>query len=254
MTEENSMADFRREGEPAFNSESENENSEESPSEENESEENLEEDEDEDKKSKVTKKEPLNENPRWQEREQEWNDRFSNQELQHKKDMEALRAEFGGARQENANNTKIPAWFGGSQEQWDSYRADRDAELSQAEERAAERINKAREAESTAVQEATDYMKTEIAAITTDKALNPTGGKIDPNKLLKIVLDNDLVDSKGRWNYKAGMRIYNSTRTAPTSSDRKIIAAATNSETTAETKAPNYKTSKDFSKPGSRPW
>jgi hypothetical protein len=255
MTEDN-MTDFRREGEPAFGTESENENSEDSSTEENDTEDKSE-DDDQDNDQSDDDKKPLNKNPRWQEREQEWNDRFSTQELQHKKDMEELRAEISAnntARKENADQTNIPTWFGGTKEQWDSYRADRDAELAQAEERAAEKISKAKKAEDEAVKEATDFMKSELEAITADKSLNPTGGKIDPNKLLKIVMDNDIVDSKGRWNYKAGMRIYNSTRTIQNPSDKKIIAAVVNSESKGESKAPNFKTSTDFKKPGARPW
>jgi hypothetical protein len=251
MTDENNGAEFRHEGQPAFATDTENENSESSQDENNESD-GTSTEEEEDKKPQDSEKKPLNEHPRWAEREQEWNDKFSKQEAQHKADMEALRSEFGTVRKENTEKTQIPPWFGGSQEQWDAYRADRDAELKAAEERAAERINSARTAEEKAVEEATAYMQSEMTAIQTDKALNPTGAKIDPNRLLKIVIDNDLVDSQGRWNYRAGIRIYNSTRQAPKTSERKELAAATNSEAKAESKPPAYKTSADFKK--SRPW
>lgn len=200
-------------------------------------------------------KKPLNEHPRWQERESEWNTRFNAQEQRHQDDLKALRDEFGTARKDNAETTKIPSWFGGTQEQWDAYRSDRDSEITAAEERAVKRVTEANEKQNTAVKEATTYMQTEIKSIETDKTLNPTGSKIDPNKLLKVVLDNDLVDSKGRWNYKAGFRLMQQQGMIPkpqSNGDRKTVAAATTSENRAETKPSTVKTSADFKR--NKPW
>jgi hypothetical protein len=255
MTEEN-KPEFRHEGQPAFIPDTENENSEsadEKTDKENETD-GASSETDEEEKSQDSDGKPLNEHPRWKAREQEWNDKFAAQADEHKKAIDDLRAEFGTKRQENADQTKIPSWFGGDQAQWDAYRADRDAELVAAEERAAERITKKSEEQNKAVKDATDFMKSELEVIQADKVLNPTGGKIDPNKLLKIVIDNDLVDSKGRWNYRAGMKIYGQTKTGPSVRDRKEIVAATNSDAKGETKASTFKTSADFKKPGARPW
>ena len=109
-------------------------------------------------------------------------------------------------------------------------------------------------AEQKAVDEATTYMQSELAAIESDTTLNPNGDKVDPNKLLKFTLDNDLVDSKGRWNYRAAFRLMNAgkTETKTVNKDRKDIAGATTSEGKAETKASPVKTSADFKK--DRPW
>ncbi len=194
--------------------------------------------------------------PRWKEREDDWKKRFNDQEERHQNDIKSIREEFGGARKENAEATKIPSWFGGTQEQWDAYRSDRDAEIKQAEERAIERIKGEKSTEEKAVKEATDYMQTEIAAIESDKELNPDGAKVDPNKLLKFVLDNDLVDSKGRWNYKAGFRMMKAngaSSSQTTNKDRKGFASATTSESKAESTPKPYMTGADF-KGGNRPW
>jgi len=194
--------------------------------------------------------------PRWKEREEDWKKRFNDQETRHQNDIKAIREEFGGKREANAEQTKIPSWFGGTQEQWDAYRADRDTEIKAAEERAIERIKGEKSSEEKAVKEATEYMQSEISAIETDKELNPDGSKVDPNKLLKFVLDNDLVDSKGRWNYRAGFRLMKAnggTTTQNNNGDRKKIAGATTSESKAESKPQAFKTSADF-KGNKRPW
>lgn len=243
---EGEQVEFQHEGQPAFEKDTENENSEEKNGSEGTDTEGQE------KKPQDSEKKPLNEHPRWAERETEWNDKFAAQEAQHKADMESLRTEFGTARKENANQTKIPSWFGGDETQWNEYRADRDAEITAAEERAIKRITDAKANEDKAVKDATAYMQSELTAIESDKELNPNGGKIDPNKLLKIVIDNDLVDSQGRWNYKAGIRIYNATNPAPRPGDKKEFARATTSESKGEDKPKPYKTSKDFKT--NRPW
>lgn len=182
-----------------------------------------------------------------------------------KEAVEEIRKEFAGQRQDNADQEKIPSWFGGNQQQWNDYRADLDARLQKAEERAITRITeqstKKTEAESKAVEEATEYMRSELAAITADKALNPSGKPFDQSRseaLLKIVLENELVDTKGRWNYRAGMRILNGQqKPAPIvdkNKDKKALAGATveHSSASGDEKPKTYKTSEDFKK--KRPW
>ena len=251
MTEDK-MADTQREGEITI-AETENEDSESSQDKKNE-----------DGKPEAgsgkgegnqdpDKDKPFHEHPRWKERETEWDTRFNEQETRHQDDLKNLREEFGGARKANAEATKIPSWFGGDQAAWDAYRADRDVELKAAEDRAYDRLTNAKSTETKAIEEATTYMQTELTSIESDKTLNPTGAKIDPNKLLKIVMDNDLVDSKGRWNYRAGFRIYlQGESAAGDKGDRKVIAGATTSESKGESKPAPYKTSADFKR--DRPW
>jgi hypothetical protein len=127
--------------------------------------------------------------------------------------------------------------------------------VDEAAERAEKRVAAKAQEQDQAVKEATDYMQSELQAIEADEDLNPKKAKVDPNKLLKIVMDNDLIDSKGRWNYRAGWKILQTEAGAPPkpNTDRKKIASATTSGTPAEPAKPQaFKTSDDFQK--SRPW
>lgn len=261
MTEETAAA-FRRDGEPAFPTEgTADETAAASQAEgENKDEGTLPAEGD---TNTQTKKEdaPFHEHPRWLERESEWNKRFNEQETRHQDDLKTIREEFGQQRRDNAQQTKIPAWFGGTQDQWDAYRTDRDAELRAIEDRAIARAEKNLETKAgegqKAVEDATAYMNTEVAAIEADKNLNPTGAKIDRQALLKTVLDENLVDTKGRWNYRAGFKIMGGGAKAPEqkkpdTTEKKEVAAATSSEKGGETKSPTYATSTTFKK--DRPW
>lgn len=267
MNEDTNAAAFNREGAAAFGDEA---TAEDTAADSQSGDENQEEDtqssDGDNSQSDDTK--PFHEHPRWVEREEEWNKRFNDQETRHQDDLKAIREEFGAARKDNAAQTKIPAWFGGTQEQWDAYRADRDAELKAAGEQA---VKEAREAlkteqgaEGKAVAEATDYMKAEMAAIEADKTLNPTGAKIDQataQKLLKTVLDNELIDTKGRWNYRAGWKLMSGSTAAavapkvkPKTGEKKEIAAASTGDTRGGDKKDTaaVATSDTFKK--ERPW
>lgn len=252
MTED-TMTQFRSEGQPAFKDKENDDSSSSSEGEETKTGDTQSDDGD-NNQTKDDDKLPFHQHPRWKEREDDWTKKFNDQESRHQEDLKSIREEFGTKREQNAKQDTIPSWFGGSQEQWDAYRADRDAEIKQAEERAIARISEKSTAEQKAVDEATTYMQSELAAIESDTTLNPNGDKVDPNKLLKFTLDNDLVDSKGRWNYRAAFRLMNAgkTETKPINKDRKDIAGATTSEGKAETKASPVKTSADFKK--NRPW
>lgn len=249
------MAEFHREGENPFNADNEKDNSNDSPTEETKDEKDPA--PEGDSKNTPEEKEPrFNEHPRWKEREQEWTERFNQQEVRHREDIQKLREEFGGTRKENAEQTKIPAWFGGNQAAWDAYRADRDAELQAAEQRAFDRISAASTQQEKAVAEATAYMTSEIASIEQDPALNPTGEKIDAEALLKVVLENDLIDTKGRWNYRAGYRLMRAS--AAPAAPRKVpqgnkeLAAALGTDNKGESQPKPFKTSADFKK--NKPW
>ena len=258
MTEEN-KTEFRTEGDRAFPiADKENDNSSSSSEgEENDSDQTYSSKDSNGDAQKGTKEEDagfLN-HPRWKQREDDWKMRYNDQETRHATDLKAIREEFGTARNDNAGAVRIPSWFGGDQEQWDAYRTDRDEEIRQAEDRAIERVKGESSAKEKEITEATEYMQNQISELEADKELNPDGSKIDPNKLLKFVLDNDLVDSKGRWNYKAGYRIMkaNSSSNLGTNKDRKAMAGATTSESKAESTSKEYKTSADF-KGSNRPW
>ena len=72
------------------------------------------------------------------------------------------------------------------------------------------------------------------------------------------MLDNKLIDTEGRWNYRAGMRILNGMQAAPAkkpdTTDKKQVAAASTSGGTGggDPKPKSYMTSADFKK--DRPW
>lgn len=197
------------------------------------------------------KDKPFHQHPRWKEREDEWDKRYNDQETRHQDDIKKLRDEFTPSKKED-EPVVVPDWFGGDEESYKSYLADRKEELQTAEDRAFERLKSSTSAESKAQEEATAFMKSEITAIQSDKDLNPSGQKIDANKLLKIVMDNDLIDSKGKWNYRAGFKLMGNKINSSNNKDRKAMAGATTSETKGETKPATLKSRKDFQV--NKPW
>ncbi len=232
--------------------EAEKENSESSPDEKNEDGDAGASDQLDKKGDDPDKDKPFHQHPRWKEREDEWDKRFNDQESRHQDDLKKMREEFGSVKK-TENESNVPVWFGGTKEQWEAYRADRDAEIKTAEERAYERVHSEKSAEEKAVAEATSYMQSEITTLESDKTINPEGKKVDPNKLLKIVMDNDLIDSKGRWNYRAGFKLMSqSSGSGQKVGDKKVLAGATTSESKGESKPAAYKTSADFKK--TKPW
>jgi len=220
--------------------------------------------------------------PRWQERENDWTKRFNDQETRHTEEMskitEGIQATVSAAVAEAlkaagvsptapaaASNTgapvQIPAWFGGDEAAWAEFKSWNDSQLAQAESRGAEKALKGIEeksaAEQKAIDDATKYFTDTVTALEADKAINPQGVKIDRNKLLKFTMDNDLVDSKGRWNYAAAFKMMQAgavTAKAADTKDRKDLASATTSENRAEPRTDTIASSASFQKPGSRPW
>ncbi len=175
-----------------------------------------------------------------------------------KGNTEAIKKEIGDQRQKNADATKIPPWFGGNQAQWDSYREWFDGHLQQVEERAIsrtfEKANTETSQKQKLIDEATAFFNTEIAAITADKTLNPSGKPIDPNALLKAALDNDLVDSKGRWNYRAAVKFLKPLGAPVVNKDKKLadITLDRGGRGDGAPAPKNFKTAEDFKK--KRPW
>jgi hypothetical protein len=204
--------------------------------------------------------------PRWIERESDWKNRFNDQETRHVSEIAKLREDidkrFPLAEEKKPMQTgdtpgKIPEWFGGDDEQWAQFQEWNKGLLTQAEENAYKRLTDAQGKEKKQIDEATTYLNDEVSALEADKVVNPEGQKIDRNKLLKTALDNDLVDSKGRWNYKAAFKMMKPAdvfKAKDAMKERKQIADATTSDNRAEQKQNPYATSTDFSKPGARPW
>lgn len=259
MTDENNMADVTTE-EEEFENESGSEagdgTSTDSPTENNEDGENGDSGAGDKNQQEDDKDIPFHEHPRWKQREQEWQNRFNDQETRHTQAIEDLRKEFGGKKSNDDRPEKVPKWFGGNQEQWDEYCAHENEREERAVEKALSRITEGKTAQDKAIKEATDFMRDEISAIESDKNLNPKGDKIDPNKLLKIVMDNDLVDSQGRWNYRAGYRLMNqgagSTQTTNVADRKKMAAVTTSTDHKGNDKPSAFKTSEDFKK--AKPW
>jgi len=199
----------------------------------------------------------LADDPRWVEREKDWKNRFNTQESRHLEDITKLREELmGKIGGPEITQIDIPTWWGGDESQWKQFVEWNQDLLKGVEENALKRITTAQTEEQKKIDEATTYFQEQMSAIESDKAINPQGEKIDRNKLLKFVLDNELVDTKGRWNYRAGylmMRGGLSSKIVNTA-DRKGLANATTSDKGAETRLPAFMTSSDFKKPGARPW
>ena len=260
MTEE-IKTQFRQEGEPAFLEEQGDGNSSDSSTDTTKADQTQSQG-GESKPDENKDDSDFHKHPRWKEREGHWNERFNEQEKRHVEEINKLREEFGGKKTKENNDgvPPVPSWFGGDEDAWrEYYKYDQDR-ITQAEERASQRaienFTKSKDAEQKAIDEATKYFNDTVAEIESDKEINPNGEKIDRNKLLKFTMDYELVDTRGRWNYKAAYRLMKSgaSATKPDLDEKKKIAGATTSENKAEDKKPNYSTSEDFRNAQNRPW
>lgn len=200
------------------------------------------------KKTSDFDKYPLDKHPRWAEREADWNKRFDQQARDFESKLETLKPKQS---EEKINeNATIPKWFGGNDEQWKDFISFHNKGIEQAENRAIERFKSTQSAEKKAVDDANNWFQESI------REIESTSGKaIDRNALLKVVQDNELIDGKGRWNYKAGWQILRAQQGNPTESleARKKLADDTGkSSGRTEVENKNFKTSGDFKK--DRPW
>ncbi|MBI3260498.1 MAG: hypothetical protein HYZ54_13645 [Ignavibacteriae bacterium] len=146
---------------------------------------------------------------------------------------------------------QIPEWFGGNQDQWKAFKANQESIINDAKERAIKEIDERTSQEQRRIQEANTHFESSV------RSLEEEGNEVDRNKLLKFVMDNEMVDGKGRWNYKAGYKFMAAMEKASeqpsTLPARKKLAASTTSEAKAEQAPREYKTSADF-KGGNAPW
>lgn len=216
----------------------------------------------------------LADHPRWKQREDDWKDRFNDQESRHQEDMQKLRdsllSEFEeryGKKGEAADTSDAapdepPAWFGGDAKAWAEFLSWNKQQLESVQGKAVEAVTEREQKEKNAIKEATEFMESEVAAIEKDQKLNPSGDPIDKQKLLQTALDNELMDTKGRWNYRAAARLMLQQAEQPKPEEakkpdtgpKKKIAAATTEGQQADPAIPDVTTSEDFSKPGNRPW
>lgn len=257
------MTQIQHEGQKPFEQDTENDNSADSSTETNETDQTGSSDQDNkqtDKKDGGTDKDNFDNHPRWKEREDDWTERFNSQEVRHTEELEKLRTEFTGKFDglKTSAPQEIPSWFGGDEDAWNDFSNWNNQALAKAKEEARtealSEINSKSEAEENAIKVATDYFTEQVTVLEADKTINPKGEKVDRNKLLKFTMDNDLVDSKGRWNYKAAFIMMRGSVKAVDTTDRKKLASDTTSDNRAETKPPAFMTSEDFSKPGAKPW
>lgn len=246
-------AEFKSEGQPAFGADKENDTPSESPAEKTTIDQTGSPDQNKKGADEIGDERLFN-HPRWTERESDWKERFNQQEQRHLEAIENLRQELS---HRGDAPSEVPSWFGGDENQWKEYQAYQQSLLGQAKTAALQEIESKSNAEKKAIDDATKYFNDEVASLESDKTINPEGKSIDRNKILKYVLDNDIVDSKGRWNYKAAfksMQPGDVFKAKEAMSERKVIAGAITSERGGETKPPAYTTSKDFQDPSNRPW
>lgn len=189
--------------------------------------------------------------PRWVERENDWKNRFNEQQQRHVDEIAKLREEINSRF--NQTQEEIPQWFGGDDKSWAAFQEWNKAQIKQVEERTIASLQQKTTAEQKMIDEATEYFNEQVFSLESDRTLNPTGQKIDRNKLMKFVIDNEIVDTKGRWNWKAGFLAMR-THEAPKTTDRKKIANAIIDNSSVDTTKKAFASSDDFELPSGRPW
>ena len=201
---------------------------------------------------------PFHEHPRWIERNEQHKKALEDMQTQHETDMQTLRDDFGKATKENPEKIEMPDWFAGDEKQWKNLNNWVEGKMETAETNAKNKATSEQEAETKAsdklVKDATSYMNTEITAIESNKELNPTGEKIDPNKLIKFVMDNNLVDKQNRWNYKLGWKFMNNGKDPKQAiKNKKGLVGGMGGDHKGEKDEGNIPGSDDF-KGTNRPW
>jgi len=246
--EENTMP-FKREGDPAFPIENTEDNSEDSSTEEEEVVVPQSEEEEEEEITTEEKQDNFATHPRWKEREGDWKERFNEQEERHSKEIEKLRDNVE-VKKTSDDSTEIPDWFGGDDKQWKDYERFNNDLISKAREEAVREIQEKGESDKKSIDAATSYMNSEVEALEKEY-----GVKIDRNKLLKTTLDERLVDTEGKWNYRVAYKLMKSStdfKKQDNLNAKKKIAESTTSDKYSEEKTKDYSTSEDFKY--TRPW
>jgi hypothetical protein len=132
--------------------------------------------------------------------------------------------------------TTVPDWFGGDELAWQKYQAHEDARIKEAEDRAIQRIKSEQESEAKRITEANQWLDTNVSE------LEAAGTKVDRNKLMKTALDYQLIDTQGRWNYKAAAAILSAKEPKVDTTDKKKLAASTTETVKTEEKPRDYLT------------
>jgi hypothetical protein len=193
--------------------------------------------------------------PAWQKREDKWKDRFNEQELKHSDEIAKIREEMQeGFKQAKETPVDVPNWFGGDEDQWEQFQEWNKGLIDKAKEDAKNEVLAKSQEDQQRIDEATEYMNEQIAEIESE-----TGEKVDKNKLLKFTLENELVDTKGRWNYRVAHKLMKvdslkKNDNSKSIEEKKKIAGATTSKSRPETEKPNFMTNEDFENQANRPW
>jgi hypothetical protein len=142
--------------------------------------------------------------------------------------------------------TNIPNWFGGDEAQWKSYQEDQSRIIEEAKNKAVTEIESKTQVEKDRLKQANDWFESSIAE------LEATGLKVGRNKVLKKAMDEELVDTQGRWNYKAAAKLLLAEEQTPKPNltAKKNLAASTTTDSKAEDKPKDYVTSADLKKMG----
>lgn len=260
---------FRAEGQPAFPVDTENDNSADSSSGEETTNDQGQSDEDQEHSDGAEGDQGegdkgFADDPAWKKREGTWKSRFNEQETRHTQELQKLREEMEAKLaglapkgEEKSEAVKIPSWFGGNEQQWSEFQEWNKSLVEQAKTGAVKEIATKEENESKHIEEATKFFNDEVTAIESDKEINPQGVKVDRNKLLLTAQKFDLVDSKGRWNYRAAwqfMKNQGGAAKADATNEKKKVGGATVSGDRTPDSPKKFMTSEDFKKPGARPW
>lgn len=167
---------------------------------------------------------------------------------EYQRELAKMRDELSPKAKEEQSE-EIPDWFGGDDAAWSKFQAFLGTMTKKAKQETIAELQESKAKEERLMQEATDYMKAEIAAIESDPDLNPEGKKVDSNRLYKTIQDFDLVDGKGRWNYKAAWKIMQMQQPKAKQTDlsekKKIAAASSSTDRSVDKPAP-FKTHEDF--------
>lgn len=244
------------EDEEVESEEGESEEGEESDDDEDKEDEEEDEEEDKEKKEKKPKQKkakPFHKNKRWKQRETRHKQRITSKD----EEIATLKAQLADKGSEKElTDADIPDWFNGELPEYKAYKKAQQQEIDSAVEKATGGKSKA--SQDKAVREATEWLDEEIERLEDDDDLNPDGIEIDRERLLEIVQDNDLVDSKNRWNYAAAFKILKKEEKAAkpkrNNTKRKDLAAATVKKDATKTKKQSRLKNREAFTGEDRPW
>lgn len=204
-----------------------------------------------DKKPVDDKNLPFHEHPRWKEREDSWNKRLADIKKESDDKIAALESRVAPTVEKEID---VPGWFGGDAEQYKQFLEDQKKLVSNAEQERIQEQQKQADNQKKLVEDATTEFNTALAAIETE-----SGEKIDPNKFLKFVMDEQFIDFQSKkWDYTRAWKFYKIANPPKESNlgNRKAFADATlKDKNTGSTDINNrpFKTAKDF-RGAARPW